>query len=222
MTSYRDRLRLQLEARAVELFLRTALGFGKAIYEHKEHYQTVLEQCDKVLLGIWHGQIMGGVYLLRNRGIHAIVGRHRDAELAGRVASRFGYHLIRGSSRDGGSKALTRALEVIEKPGTQLAITCDGPIGPYRKAKSGIAVIAHRTGVPVVPLGVNGSRKKVITTSWDNFYVHLPFGKNVMIFGEPIYPDRYAGADPVAALLSDIEHRLNRVQELADSYFTGK
>ncbi len=215
----RDELRLNLEARFIVWYMHAAFTLGSNSYIDETNLDRVMESHGKVLFGIWHGQIMGGVYLMRNRDITAIVGKHRDAELAGRIITRLGYGLIRGSSRDGGRRALGEALQHMERPDATLAITCDGPIGPYREAKPGIAVIAHRTGVPVVPLGVNGTRKKVLTTSWDDFYVHLPFGKNVIIFGEPVYPDADEEPDPVTDLLRDIEEGMHRVQERADGYF---
>lgn len=213
------RIRLPLEVWLGEKYLRATFRCGVNRYIDTENLDRTVSRYGSAILSIWHGQLMGGIGMMRDRGIHTIVGYHRDAEIAGRIARRLGFHLIRGSSRDRGGEALSGALDLMENSDAQLAITCDGPIGPYRKAKPGVAIIAHRAQVPVVPIGINGSRKKIITTSWDNFYLHLPFSKNVILFDEPVYPEDYNGSEPVNAMLREIENRMNRIQGRADHYF---
>lgn len=185
----------------------------------KENYLNPLQEGRSVILALWHGQMLGPIYNLRDTGIYAMVGYHRDAEMIARVMKRLGYKLIRGSSRDRGNKAMEESIRVMEKPGKTLAITCDGPIGPYRKVKPGVGVIAQKTDAVVVPMATNGSRKKVITTSWDKFYLHLPFGRNRIVYGEPIYPEDFTGADKIREMLSTIETHINALQDEVDRYF---
>jgi len=186
------------------------------------HYEKVRKENRSIILAVWHGPMLAGIYAMRNLGVYGMVGYHRDAEMIARMLSNWGYNLIRGSSRDGGKKALERSLELAKNPDNVLAITCDGPIGPARKLKPGTGVIAQKTGAVIIPLGCNGTRKKIIKSSWDTLYLYLPFSHNVVMYGEPIYPEEIQGKDRIKRTIELAEQRLNQVQERADHYFDGQ
>lgn len=201
------------------VLIRTLFFLAKNEVIGEENYLKPLEEGRSVILALWHGQMLGAIYALRDRDIYAMAGYHRDAEMIARVMQRLGYQLVRGSSRDRGSDAMEDSLRVMQEPGNVLAITCDGPIGPYRQVKPGAGVIAQKTNSVVVPIAVNGSRKKVIETSWDKFYLHLPLSRNRIVFGEPIYPENFTGSNPIKDMLTTIESRLNSLQDEVDRQF---
>ncbi len=185
----------------------------------QKYFDAVVAQNRSIILAVWHGPMLAAIYHMRNRGIYGMVGYHRDAEMIARILSRWGYNLIRGSSRDRGRQALKQSLELAKIPGNVLAITCDGPIGPFRKMKPGVGVVAQKTGAVIVPIVSNSSRKKVIKSSWDELYLPLPFSRNVVMFGEPIYPEEIQGKDRIVDTIQLAEQRLNELQEHADRYF---
>jgi len=201
------------------LFVRLLFLFSRNRIVNLQRYEDLLASGRSVVLALWHGQMLTGIYLLRNRGIHAMVGYHRDAEMIARILKKLGYEMIRGSSRDRGKHALEQGLRIARRPGTVVAITTDGPIGPYRKCKPGAALIARKTRAVVVPLATNCSRKKVITNSWDRFYLPLPLSRNVVVLGDPIYPEQIEGNHATSRLLALIETRLTALQEEVDRYF---
>lgn len=185
----------------------------------KHYFDDVVAENRAIILAVWHGPMLAAIYRMRNLGIYGMVGYHRDAEVIARILSRWGYNLIRGSSRDRGQEALEQSLKLAKVPGNVLAITCDGPIGPFRKMKPGVGVIAQKTDAVIVPIVSNSSRKKVITSSWDELYLPLPFSKNVVMFGEPIYPENIEGKSRIKETIRLAEDRLNELQERADRYF---
>ncbi|MCF7803821.1 MAG: lysophospholipid acyltransferase family protein [Candidatus Marinimicrobia bacterium] len=201
------------------LLIRSLFTLSRNKLINESNFTEPLESGRNVVLAIWHGQMLPIIYNLRNRGIYAMVGYHRDAEMIARVLNRLGFYLVRGSSRDRGKEAMSRSLEIMNRPGSVLGITCDGPIGPYREVKPGVGVIAHKTGSVVVPVAANSTRKKVIKSSWDSFYLPLPFGRNRVVFGEPIYPEDFSGTNPVKSMLEEIETRLNTLQTEEDRRF---
>ena len=137
------------------------------------------------VFAFWHRyQLMMG-YAYRNRGGYVLVSRSGDGELIAQALHRLGYRTVRGSSSRGGAKALLGLLDVLEAGG-QLGVTPDGPRGPYRSVQPGVAALARKSGVPVIPGGWAGTRVKILRSSWDRFMIPLPFGKYEIVFGEPL------------------------------------
>jgi lysophospholipid acyltransferase (LPLAT)-like uncharacterized protein len=67
-----------------------------------------------------------------------------------------------------------------------VAITPDGPRGPFQVAALGVANIARLSQTPILPITFSASRHKRFK-SWDRFMLALPFGKLVMMASAPIY-----------------------------------
>jgi len=199
--------------------VRLSFFTSKNRYINKEIDDLVVAQNRSIIYALWHGQLLGSTYMMRNRGIYAMVGYHRDAEMIAQVLATWDYFMIRGSSRDRGKQALKNALRVAGKTGSMIGITCDGPIGPFRESKPGPAIISNRTGAVIVPLGFNSKQKIVLSKSWDNFYVPLPFSKNILMYGEPIYPENFTGDNAIKDMVEELDNRLNDLQESADNYF---
>lgn len=186
-----------------------------------EKYEMLRQSDRSIVLVVWHGQMLAPIFQLRNLGIHAMVGYHRDAEIIARILHRLGYEMIRGSSRDRGKEALKKALDIAENPENTVAITTDGPIGPYRKCKPGAAIISLAKGSVVLPLASNSSRKKIIKNSWDRFFLPLPFGRHVTLFGDPIYPEdaKGTGEEQQQNMINLIESQLTKLQHEADQLY---
>jgi len=135
----------------------------------------------------WHNRLLGPLIPQRNRHCGVVISQSQDGELITRVVEGFGYVGLRGSSSRGGSDALRAVLRHLRR-GYDVAFTPDGPRGPRYAVQPGVAYVARRTGIPVVPVGVSYSRKKVFG-SWDRFQLPLPFGTVCLIYGEPVRLD---------------------------------
>ncbi len=216
------RFKFTLGAGVGPYLLHSLFLFSKNQFINYERYTQLRDSDRSVILVLWHGQMLAPIYMLRDEGIHTMVGYHRDAEMIARVLKRLGYFMIRGSSRDRGKEALEKGLALASDSTNTIAITTDGPLGPYRQCKPGAARISQEKQAVVLPLASNSSRKKIIRNSWDQFYLPLPYGHNIVIFGEPIYPERITGnrkKDTLTATLQQIESHLHRLQNEADQYF---
>ena len=75
--------------------------------------------------------------------------------------------------------------------GSDVAITPDGPRGPYYVVQPGVLALAQLTGLPIVPVSYHASWKKTLR-SWDRFQVPLPFARCEITFGEPVRIPRNA------------------------------
>ena len=143
-----------------------------------------------------------------------LVSKHRDGRFIGMVVRRFGVQVVHGSrSKDGtardvtekGGAASIRVLLGELQAGQHVLITPDGPRGPRRRAAPGVAQLAGLSGAPVLPVGAQTSRRRMLPT-WDGMFVPLPFGRGVIVCGEPIAVPREgweAFVPAIEAALSD-------------------
>jgi len=136
-----------------------------------------------VALLLWHGQLLPLLYVMRFQSIACLISTHKDGELIAQVARRLGCTLIRGSSSRGADRALLGLVRAL-RDGFTVAVTPDGPRGPYRTFASGALVAAHRAGAPVVAFGVHASRAWYLT-SWDRFMIPKPFATLTIVFDAP-------------------------------------
>ncbi len=136
-----------------------------------------------VIYCIWHGKMLYPVYLMKNRGIYAIVSRHRDGEIAARLLSSMGYNLIRGSSTRGGTRAIMEAIKCL-KEGKDVVFVGDGPKGPPFKLKAGCIYAAAKSGKPVICASFAARPVKKLS-SWDKFALFPPFSKIYVKISDP-------------------------------------
>ncbi|MBI5598145.1 MAG: lysophospholipid acyltransferase family protein, partial [Deltaproteobacteria bacterium] len=137
-------------------------------------------------------------------------------ELIARTVRNFGIESVRGSSTRGWISGIKGLLKSVQA-GRDVAITPDGPKGPKEKAQMGAVQIARTTGLPIIPVSFNASKKKTFR-SWDSFILPFPFSKGVFICGEPISVDEKSGPDEMEAARTRLEDTLNKLTREADGY----
>ena len=171
-----------------------------------------------VLFTFWHNRIFLSVYyyryMLNKKNICVLASPSRDGEILTRTLSKLGFSLARGSTRHYSKNALTTMMESFEK-GFDGAIVPDGPQGPKYKVKEGVVRIARKTGLPLIPVAYNTSRKKILST-WDSFLFPFPFSHAVLIYGEPLMVSSDMSDEEAKALL---EEKLTEITKEADEYF---
>ncbi len=176
--------------------LRLAAGLGRAYLrllqatcrfrqEGAEDGVKEARTVGAVLWAFWHNRLLGPLIPYRNQGAGVVISQSRDGELIARVVEGFGYVALRGSSTRGGSQALRGLLRHL-RSGHDVAFTPDGPRGPRYTVRPGLAYLAAKTGLPVVPMGVAYSRKAVFS-SWDRFQLPLPFATVLLHLGAPLH-----------------------------------
>jgi lysophospholipid acyltransferase (LPLAT)-like uncharacterized protein len=161
---------------------------------------------------VWHNRQLGALVLHQDINLGSVISQSFDGELIARVVKRLGHSPLRGSSTRGGTGAL-KALLRHAKNGFDVSITPDGPKGPRYQVQKGAAFAAIRTGLPVLPLGVAATPKKVFTKSWDNFQLPLPFSTVQIVYGKPLH---FKKDDPIDEVQEEIRIALCRATERAD------
>jgi lysophospholipid acyltransferase (LPLAT)-like uncharacterized protein len=163
----------------------------------------------RVIFSIWHGRMLPAAFFGRFRKIAILISRHKDGEYIARVAERLGFVPVRGSTTRGGLRALREALRRAGE-GHDLAFTPDGPRGPRYRVQAGVIYAASRTGLPIVPSGVEVAPAWVLG-SWDEFTIPKPFGRAVFRFGEPIEVPPDISGDALEAARLEVEREMHRL-----------
>ena len=117
--------------------------------------------------------------------------------------------------RSDGAKALLKVIRM-EKEGYSPGITPDGPRGPAQVVKDGVAQIALKSGLPIVPVCYATNRYWRLA-SWDRFYVPKPFSKGIVVVGEALYPN---SGESAQAFTKRIQQAMDNTQQQADSHFS--
>lgn len=151
-----------------------------------------------VALLLWHGQLLPLLYVMRFQSIACLISTHRDGELIAQIARRLGCKLVRGSSSRGADRALLGLVRTL-RDGFTIAVTPDGPRGPYRSFAAGALVAAHRAEAPVVAFGVHASRAWYLG-SWDRFMIPKPFARLTIVFDTPMLVPGESSRDAATAV----------------------
>jgi lysophospholipid acyltransferase (LPLAT)-like uncharacterized protein len=160
-----------------------------------------------VVCAIWHSQLLSLSYIFRNLGVKVLISRSFDGEIIARAIKKLGFDAIRGSSTKGGAQALLQIIESIET-GSVIAITTDGPKGPSKIVKDGIAKAAIETGAPVICV-ITLPKNTLRLGSWDSFEIPLPFSKITLRMHEPITFDK---TDSIAGARNCIQSAIDSLE----------
>jgi lysophospholipid acyltransferase (LPLAT)-like uncharacterized protein len=135
------------------------------------------------ILSLWHHTLLVMAFWHRRQDMCVLVSEHRDGELIARTLHAWGYRTVRGSSTRGGGRALLAMISELEK-GSSVAVTPDGPQGPPLKYQPGALVAAHRSGTPIVAVGLHVDRAWRLK-SWDRLVIPKPFARITLAYEEP-------------------------------------
>lgn len=173
----RTRWTARLGTALVRLLART----WRVRYVHDAALNEARRRREPVMFVIWHGQLLPLLWAHRRRNISVLISEHRDGELIARVAHALGYRTVRGSSTRGANRALVGLARELEA-GYDVAITPDGPRGPYHSFAAGTLLVAQRSGRPILPVGAHASRAWQFR-SWDRFILPKPFARITVAYG---------------------------------------
>ncbi len=170
-----------------------------------------------LIFAFWHGRLLMMSTGYRGKGVAIPISLHQDGEFISRTVTHFGFRSVRGSTTRGGFSAMREMLKASEE-GYDIAITPDGPRGPRYRVQNGVIELAKRTGMVIIPVTFNASRKKVFR-SWDRFLLPYPFSRGIFIFGEPLLVPQQMNKGVFEQTRLLLERRLRKITDQADRYF---
>jgi lysophospholipid acyltransferase (LPLAT)-like uncharacterized protein len=148
-----------------------------------EHVVAARATGRPVIYILWHSRILPLLYHRRGEGMALLISRHRDGGYLAELSERWGYRVVRGSSKRGGEVGLLGLVRAL-KSGGEVALTPDGPRGPAERMKPGALAAAQHANALVVPSGARASSAWWIR-SWDRFCVPRPFAIVDIVYRAP-------------------------------------
>ena len=209
----KKRLLVRLGSWLASILIRFIRKTTRIEVKGREHFDEALALDRGVILAFWHGGMLVPMMAHVGMDVGVLVGEHEDGELIARVLSSFGFPLVRGSATRGGRHAMAGMTERL-RANKIMAITPDGPSGPYHECKAGLVVLASRTGTPILPK-VSASSHSITLKSWDRFRIVMPFSRCILRYGNPVLPDGDGRTADARALAREIEKILERLEREA-------
>jgi lysophospholipid acyltransferase (LPLAT)-like uncharacterized protein len=194
------RLRTWLLGGLVSVCIRLLGSTWRVRRVHGERLDEPVARGESVIVVFWHGEGLTIGWTHRHRGFAPLVSTHADGEIVARVVESLGYRTVRGSSTRGGMRALIEMARLLEE-GVSVALTPDGPRGPYHVFSPGALTLARRTGRPIIALSADADRAWRLR-SWDRYLVPKPFA---------LVTIRYSEVQPVAGEVDAEARRFERL-----------
>ncbi len=187
------------------------------LFVNREVPERLTSQGKNFIYAFWHGRQFLLFHSHRNLGVIIPASESRDGEIQAGILRRFGFDVVRGSSKRKGDRALLGMVDGLRK-GKNVAVAVDGPRGPIYEAKHGITYLAGKLDKPVVPVIASARRYWILEKIWDKYLLPVPFTTGVVIYGEPITVSGIS-EDHLEAKRKELETALNRLMARADDYF---
>ena len=218
LSSYPFKKRCLIRAAGVAFFLLIKL-IGRTIrwqIEGWENWEAANADGRVPIYAFWHNRIFLATYFFQRRRIVVMTSQSFDGEYIARFLQRLGYGAIRGSSTRGGARGLVEMIRGMDR-GLPMGFTVDGPKGPRYEVKSGVVLLAKKSGNPILPFIVH-PKKYWMLNSWDKLHIPRPFARALMMFGNPIYVDAEASDDMIAGKRIEVQNELDRLVKLAKEW----
>jgi lysophospholipid acyltransferase (LPLAT)-like uncharacterized protein len=168
-----------------------------------------------VIASSWHSCIIPSTYICRNLGIRVMSSNSYDGEYMGRIAIKFGFVPVKGSSSRNAVRALLGLRRALQE-GWTVSFTLDGPRGPRHKVKPGPVALGRATGVPLAMFHIAVDKAWVLNT-WDRLMIPMPFSRAMMRIGKSIPVPADARDEDLERYQAQLQESLDRVVEFADA-----
>jgi len=138
------------------------------------------------LFCFWHGKQFLPVMQLKEHLTPkaVLVSASSDGDILSTCLQHMDYAIIRGSSRRKNVAAVKGMIRKL-KEGYSLGFGIDGPTGPIYKVKPGMAFLAQKFNIDLIPVGTAFQKKWIFTKAWDKFELPVPFSRCTFLLGKP-------------------------------------
>lgn len=172
------------------------------------------------IYAFWHGRQFLLLFTHRHTGIVLPSSESRDGAIQAMILKRFGYGVVRGSSKRKGAQALLGLVESL-RSGKTIGLAVDGPRGPLYEVKPGLTYLAGKINKPIVPVVTSAKRFWILERIWDKYLLPVPFTRGVVMYGEPIWVSGTAEHE-LETKRAEVQSALNRMMDEADRYFSKR
>lgn len=145
----------------------------------KEFIGDKLDNKNYIFL-FWHGKLALMPFIfkklgLKDKRVFVMISEHKDGELIAKNIELFGIDSVRGSTYKNATGVLRSSFKILDS-GNCIAITPDGPRGPYHSISDGCINISQKKDVDIVILNYEANRYWQFK-SWDKMILPKPFSR---------------------------------------------
>lgn len=174
----------------------------------KETYEMLDKYGSMIVVG-WHGRTLEMPYFWnKTRPLNALVSPHRDGRIIINILKRFGIGHISGSTDKQSTEAAFELMSNL-KQGNSIAIIPDGPLGPSMQMSLSPLFYAQKSGKPIIGITYSIAGSVIVTKSWDNMLVPLPFHRGMYAITEPFFVPKDATKEQLEEYRKKLEDNLN-------------
>jgi hypothetical protein len=185
-------------------------------YVNKNVPDRLASEGKNFVYAFWHGRQFLLFHNHRNTGVVINASESRDGEIQAGILKRFGFEVVRGSSKRKGERALLGLVDGLRK-GKNIAIAVDGPRGPIYEAKQGATYLAGKLNKPIVPVIASAERYWILEKIWDKYLLPVPFTRGIVMYGDPITVNGIS-EETLESKRKELEIALNSLMTRADEY----
>jgi lysophospholipid acyltransferase (LPLAT)-like uncharacterized protein len=174
---------------------------------------------ERFIYALWHENMAVTFRVSTAAPMKILMSQSADGELLSQLSERCGVPTIRGSSSHGAVEALDQLVSLAATH--HILVAPDGPRGPRREIKRGLAYLASRTGMRVVPFGVGFSscwRAK----SWDRTAIPKPGSTLTCVAGPIVAVPPNAGKKALDHYRLQIQQSLDAANAAAQDWAAGQ
>ena len=176
----------------------------------KEAYKMLEEHGSMIVVG-WHGRTLEMPYFWdKSRPLNALVSPHRDGRIIVNILKKFGIGHVSGSTNKQSTEAAFELMSNL-KAGNSIAIIPDGPLGPSMQMSLSPLFYAQKSGKPIIGITYSIAGSFIVTKSWDNMLVPLPFHKGMYAITEPFFVPEDATREQLEEYRKKLEGILNEL-----------
>lgn len=169
----------------------------------------------------WHDMLLLPAYTHGDQ-IVPLVSRSGEGSMLDEVIRSFGGQTIRGSTDHGGRNRGGRtALREMLRQGSRrhIGIPIDGPVGhPRRIASRGVAWVASRGQMPVIPVGIATKVLHCFGHADRKLNLPLMFSRAWFVAGKPLRAPANAHKSQARAFIEQLQAALDDCQSRAETY----
>ena len=94
---------------------------NKVVIHGEKNLLDLVKQNKPIMVCVWHGRLLFPSWYIRLKttNLFAIASHHSDAEIMARILKKWGYGLIRGSTKKGGKAVVVKMAEVFKNKGSR-------------------------------------------------------------------------------------------------------
>jgi len=185
--------------------------------ENKTIPEGLAAEGKNIIYAFWHGRQFLLFHNHRHSGIVIPASESRDGEIQAGILHRFGFEVVRGSSKRKGDRALLGLVDGLRR-GKSIALAVDGPRGPLYEVKQGVTYLAGKLKKPIVPVITGAKRYWILKKIWDKYLLPVPFTEGIIMYGDPIIVEGIS-TEELEIKRRELKVALNRLMARADRYF---